>query len=80
MTIDGTAFLKIRLNHVAVETIPSDADDLKPGYPVLVELRQTAGYEGDAIWIAGLAGPACVRVSILRARRAVSTCTRRPDV
>ncbi len=67
VTIDGTAFLKIRLNHVAVETIPSDADDIKPGYPVLVELRQTTGYEGDAVWIAGLSGPACVRVSIFKA-------------
>ena len=41
-----------------------DADDIKPGYPTLVELRQTTGYEGDAVWIAGLSGPACVRVSI----------------
>ena len=66
VTIDGTAFIKIRLNHVAVETVPADADDMTPGYPMLLELRQTAGYEGDATWIAGLAGPACVRVMILK--------------
>jgi hypothetical protein len=66
VTIDGTAFLKIHLTHVAVETVPADADDMTPGYPMLLELRQTAGYEGDATWIAGLAGPACVRVMILK--------------
>ncbi len=66
VTIDGTAFLKIHLTHVAVETVPADADDMTPGYPMLLELRQTAGYEGDATWIAGLSGPACVRVMILK--------------
>ncbi|HSS35940.1 MAG TPA: hypothetical protein VLR93_06675 [Patescibacteria group bacterium] len=64
VAVDGSAFIKIRLNHVAVETVPADADDIKPGYPMLVELRQTTGYEGDAVWIAGLSVPACVRVSI----------------
>ena len=66
VTIDGTAFLKIHLTNVAVETVPADAGDMTPGYPMLLELRQTAGYEGDATWIAGLAGPACVRVMILK--------------
>ncbi len=65
VTIDGTAFIQIKLTNVAVETVPAAADDIKPGYPTLVELRQIAGYEGDATWIAGLNGPACVRVSIL---------------
>ena len=64
VTVEGSAFIKIRLNHVAVETIPADADDIKTGYETLVALRQTTGYEGDAVWIAGLSGPACVRVSI----------------
>jgi hypothetical protein len=67
VTIGGVSFIRIKLTHVAVETVPSGADDLKPGYPLLVELRQIAGYEGDATWIAGLAEPGCVRVSILRA-------------
>jgi hypothetical protein len=66
VTIDGTAFLKIHLTHVAVETVPDSAAHMTPGYPMLLELRQTAGFEGDATWIAGLAGPACVRVMILR--------------
>jgi len=65
VTIQGKAFLKIRLTNVAVETVPAKADDLTPGYPMLVELRQTTGYEGDTVWIAGLSGPACVRVMIL---------------
>ena len=43
VTIDGSAFLKIRLNHVAVESVPAAADDMKPGYPMLVEVRQIAG-------------------------------------
>jgi hypothetical protein len=68
VTIAGDTFLRIRLNHVAVETIPAEANDIQPGYPILVELRQTTGYEGDAVWIAGLSGPACVAmVSILKA-------------
>ncbi len=67
VTIDGASFIRIKLTHVAVETVPSAADDLKPGLPLLVELRQIAGYEGDATWIAGFSGPVCVRVSTLRA-------------
>ena len=67
VTVDGTAFIQIKLTNVAVETVPDAANDIKPGYPTLVELRQIAGYEGDATWIAGLNGPACVRISILTA-------------
>lgn len=67
VTIQGTAFVQIKLTNVAVETVPAAANDMKPGYPILVELRQTAGFEGDATWIVGLNGPACVRVSILSA-------------
>jgi len=67
VTVDGTAFIQIKLTNVAVETVPDAANDIKPGYPTLVELRQIAGYEGDATWIAGLNGPAGVRVSILTA-------------
>lgn len=67
VTIKGSAFIRIKLTNVAVETVPTDASDLKPGFPLLVELREIAGYEGDSTWIAGLAQPGCVRVSILAA-------------
>jgi len=67
VTIAGSAFIKIRLTSILNETMPASKLDQKPGYPMLLELRETAGYEGDSTWIAGLSGPACVRVSILDA-------------
>jgi hypothetical protein len=60
VAIDGTSFVRIKLTQIAVETVPSGADDVTPGYPLLTELRQIAGYEGDATWIAGFSGPVCV--------------------
>lgn len=65
VTIAGSSFIQIKLTGVAVETVPSAARDMVVNAPVLLELRQTAGYEGDATWIAGLSGRACSRISLL---------------
>jgi len=65
VTIGGSAFIQVKLTGVAVETVPAAAQDILAAAPVLVELRQTAGYEGDATWIAGLRGPSCARISFL---------------
>jgi hypothetical protein len=69
VTVAGSTFIRIKLTQVAVETVTPDEMDLRPGYPILREVRQVAGYEGDATWIAGLSGPACVRITLLDAPR-----------
>jgi len=67
VTIAGTTFLRIHLTHIAVETVKDSQSDQKPGYALLQELRAISGFEGDSTWIVGLSGPACARISILRA-------------
>jgi hypothetical protein len=67
VTIKGSAFLRIHLTHVAVETVKDSWSDQKPGYPILQELLATTGFEGDSTWIVGMSGPACAHISILQA-------------
>ncbi|MGH2467056.1 MAG: AMIN-like domain-containing (lipo)protein [Candidatus Limnocylindrales bacterium] len=63
--VSGTTYLRITLDHAAGPNLTARTYDQRPGYPILTELRNTGDYEGVQTWIAGLAGPACVRVSTL---------------
>jgi hypothetical protein len=65
VTISGSSFVRIKLTGVAVETVPASELDLRPGYPIVRELRSVAGYEGDSTWIAGLSRPVCGQITIL---------------
>lgn len=63
--VSGRTYLRITLDHAAGSNLTEATYDQRPGYPILTELRNTGDYEGVQTWIAGLTGPACVRVSTL---------------
>lgn len=60
MTVSGSAFLRIKLDGVAMGY--SGTTDFAPGYPALVELARQGDFEGVQSWIAGLTKTSCVRV------------------
>jgi hypothetical protein len=39
--------------------------DFTPGYPILVQFTQAGDFEAQSEWVAGLTGPACIRVFAL---------------
>jgi hypothetical protein len=63
--VNGKTYLRITLHDAAGPNLTEATYDQRPGYPILTELRNTGDFEGVQTWIAGLTGPACVRVSTL---------------
>jgi hypothetical protein len=68
--VPGTAFLRIHFPHATgMSTYDGPTTFAGPGGDrgTLVSLVRTGDFEAVMTWIAGTAGPACVRVSILDA-------------
>src|SRR6266545_3955936 len=40
--------------------------DFKPGFPVLTEFKEAGDFEAVSEWVAGLTGPSCHRVFVLK--------------
>jgi len=64
MTVAGSSFVQIRLE--GVQAGYSGRTSFAVHYPELVQLARQGDNEAVQSWIAGLAKPACVRLSLLK--------------
>jgi hypothetical protein len=65
VTLQGTTGLLVIIHGADQHTSYSGPTDIKPGYSVLLELRQTEDFEGTVQWGFGLAKVACYRAFFL---------------
>ena len=68
--IDGTAFLKVTMNHGTRFTTSGGLSyaggiNFQPGFARLVQLREGGDFEAVATWYIGLSGGSCYRVIAL---------------
>ncbi len=63
LTVNGSSFLRIRLDPVA--QVYAGSTSFAVGYPYLKDLERQGDYEGVQTWIAGFGAPVCVRVFTL---------------
>src|SRR4029077_11135321 len=61
VTLQGSAGLLVIIHGADEHTAYSGSIDIKPGYSVLVELRQMEDFEGTVQWGLGLSKAACYR-------------------
>jgi hypothetical protein len=65
VTLQGTTGMLVIIHGADEHTSYSGSVDIKPGYPVLVELRQVEDFEGTVQWGLGLSKTACYRAFYL---------------
>jgi hypothetical protein len=65
VTLQGSTGLLVIIHGADQHTAYSGPTDIKPGYSVLVELRQVEDFEGTVQWGFGLSKSACYRVFFL---------------
>jgi len=65
VTLQGSAGLLVIIHGADQHTAYSGPTDIKPGYSVLVELRQVEDFEGTVQWGLGLSRTACYRAFFL---------------
>jgi hypothetical protein len=65
VTLQGNAGLLVTIQGADEHTAYNGATDIKPGYPVLLELRQVQDFEGTVQWGLGLSKSACYRMFTL---------------
>jgi crotonobetainyl-CoA:carnitine CoA-transferase CaiB-like acyl-CoA transferase len=65
VTLMGNWGLLVIIHGADEHTAYSGPTDIKPGYAVLLELRQTEDFEGTVQWGFGLAKAACYRAFFL---------------
>jgi hypothetical protein len=65
VTLQGTTGLLVIIHGADEHTAYIGPTDIKPGYAVLLELRQTEDFEGTVQWGFGLAKNACYRAFFL---------------
>ena len=61
VTLQGSTGLLVIIHGADEHTAYSGSTDIKPGYSVLVELRQVEDFEGTVQWGLGLSKSACYR-------------------
>jgi hypothetical protein len=61
VTLKGSTGLLVIIHGADQHTAYSGSIDIKPGYSVLLEVRQTEDFEGTVQWGLGLAKTACYR-------------------
>jgi len=61
VTLQGSTGLLVIIHGADEHTAYSGSTDIKPGYSVLVELRQVEDFEGTVQWGLGLSKTACYR-------------------
>jgi hypothetical protein len=61
--VGGTTGAQLTLRN-AVDMAPPPAQDLKPGYPTLVEVREVGNFEAVNSWAIGLNGTGCYRLQV----------------
>jgi hypothetical protein len=62
--VGGSTAAQLTLRN-ATDVAPSPAQDLKPGYPALVEVREVGNFEAVNNWALGLKGTGCYRLQVL---------------
>jgi hypothetical protein len=65
ITLKGTSGLLVVIHGADEHTAYTGSTDIKPAYPVLVELRQVEDFEGTVQWGFGLSRSACYRAFML---------------
>ena len=65
VTLKGSTGLLVIIHGADQHTAYSGSIDIKPGYSVLLEVRQTEDFEGTVQWGLGLAKTACYRAYVL---------------
>jgi hypothetical protein len=65
VTLQGSTGMLVIIHGADEHTAYSGSIDVKPGYPVLVELRQVEDFEGTVQWGLGLSKSACYRAFYL---------------
>jgi hypothetical protein len=65
VTLQGSTGMLVIIHGADEHTAYSGSIDIKPGYSVLVELRQVEDFEGTVQWGLGLSKSACYRVFYL---------------
>jgi hypothetical protein len=71
LTVQGSSFLVLVLHGASAITPEGQMTytgltDFKPGFPVLTEFEEVGDFEAVTQWVAGLTGPACHRVFVLK--------------
>jgi hypothetical protein len=62
--VGGSTAAQLTLRN-ATDVAPPPAQDLKPGYPALVEVREVGNFEAVNSWAIGLNGTGCYRLQVL---------------
>jgi hypothetical protein len=65
VTLQGSTGMLVIIHGADEHTAYTGSVDVKPGYPVLVELRQVEDFEGTVQWGLGLSKTACYRAFYL---------------
>jgi hypothetical protein len=71
LSVQGSSFLVLVL-HGATAITPdgkmtyTGLTDFKPGFPTLTEFTEAGDFEAVSEWVAGLTGPSCNRVFVLK--------------
>ena len=65
VTLQGSTGMLVIIHGADEHTAYTGSADVKPGYPVLVELRQVEDFEGTVQWGLGLSKTACYRAFYL---------------
>ena len=74
LAVEGSSFVRILLERASGEEYARPDGEptytgpsaFSPGYPLLTSLVRAGDFEAQVAWIAGLTGPACYHVSVLR--------------
>jgi len=74
LAVNGSSFVRILLERASGEEYARPDGEptytgpsaFSPAYPLLTSLVRAGDFEAQVTWIAGLAGPACYHVSVLR--------------